>query len=869
MLRRPLLVAPLAMALAHGAMKPETLPTFREGLDAMSSHLWDIAASRFESALQLPDLDATGKKMILFRLAEARIRAGDFAGADKALTDPVLKDDPELPFWKAQSLAGIGRLREATEMLDDKTRAPNAPHRNEAIFTQAALLQALGDSKEALDTLVPLLKDKNPVVVERAKLRSAGTLLNLNRAADALAMLPAENTVKGTRAAETALLRARALLANGDGKSAAIIFSNLLENNEPAFRLQKQDAAIGLAQTQLATGDRVSAGDGLLSFLRANENAPHLGPVFEQLYQCLKDPSPNDAILERLEGWMPLPALPPTMSLLAQEQPPEANHPSKDGSEMVWPVIPVAVNDFNIQALYYRALGLRREGSEIFKSDARQLLNRVIVEFPTHPLALRALWELAQWNLEDTGRKDEAALVLEGIERLAAQNPGEDSLEAAAQITAAHGQFLAGDYKKSAATLREAAASLTGAAQRMTNLNAATSLLATDDLSEFDHFAKSVSTESYSSDMALERALFLAAHRSPEGSKALDQFIIAHPDHPRLAEARLASAHAALEAPVPDLALAKAQLESIPSGAKIPAGSMALAQIRVATRSGNPDDWEKAASLAQNFLKTNPDDPRREEIAFELGNARFQKGEFNAAQLIFQNLVTTRPDSPLAQPAQLLAARSAALGGTPQSHDQSISLFDKVIASKGSLSDLARLEKADFLIEIKKLPDAIATLEPWLKTLKKDDPLRLTSGLLLGEALYANGDLDRALTLYNSLLADLPADSPRRFQLQYRAGLTLEKKEEMGKALEAYYSVLDLTKAEQGQVSDWQWIDKCGVGARRLLENAHKWEAAFEVAQKHGALPSPGAQEARERAGTLKLEHYFMGDDDDLSAPRH
>ncbi|MDB6080695.1 MAG: hypothetical protein JWO82_4442 [Akkermansiaceae bacterium] len=871
MLRRPLLIAPLALALAHGAPKPDLLPAYREGLDAMSSHLWDIAGSRFETALQTPDLDAAEKKIILFRLAEAKIRDRDFAAADKVLADPVLKDDPELPFWRAQSLAGTGHLREAAELLDDKTQAPDAPHRTEAIFTRAALEEALGDSKQALETIAPLLKDKNPAIVESSKLKSAVMLLSLNRPADALAMLPPDSSVKGIRATETSLLRARALLATGDGKSAAVIFAGLLASKNPISRLQKRDAAIGLAQVQLAAGERVAAGDGLLGFLRQNEGVPNLGPAFEQLYQCLppKDIAPNDAILDLLESWMPVPVIPPSMSLLAQDPPLDANRPSRDGAETVWPVDAPTDNDFNIQALYYRALGMRREGSEIFKSSSRKLLKRLIVEYPNHPLALRALWELARWNLEDPGRKEEAALVLEGVERLAAQDSGEGSLEAAAQITAAHGQFLAGDYQKAAETLKDVADSLNGPARRTASLNAAASMLATDNLPAFDTFTKSSGAEPYSADLALERALFLAAHRNPEGLKALDQFIIANPSHPRLAEARLACAHAALEASVPDLALAKAQLESIPVNSAVPAGSLALAKIRVETRSG---DWGAAVELAGNFLKANPDDPRREEITFELGNARFQNKEFNAAQLVFQNLVAARPDGPLAQPAQLLAARSAALA-TVQSREQSIGLFDKVIAGKGSLADLARLEKADALITMSRLPEAIATLEPWLKAMKKDDPLRMTAGLMLGEALYASGkadkaNFDKALALYSGLLADLPEDSPRRFQLQYRIGLTLERKDEPSKALDAYYSVLDLTKAEQGQVSDWQWIDNCGVCARRLLEDAHKWEAAIKVAKKHAALPSPGAKEAGERASTLKQEHMIMEDDDDLMPGR-
>ena len=63
-------------------------------------------------------------------------------------------------------------------------------------------------------------------------------------------------------------------------------------------------------------------------------------------------------------------------------------------------------------------------------------------------------------------------------------------------------------------------------------------------------------------DLALERGLYLTARRDPAAMAALDRFLLDHPRHPRVAEARLAAAHAALESLPPDPAFAKAQLDS-------------------------------------------------------------------------------------------------------------------------------------------------------------------------------------------------------------------------------------------------------------------------------------------------------------------
>jgi hypothetical protein len=52
-------------------------------------------------------------------------------------------------------------------------------------------------------------------------------------------------------------------------------------------------------------------------------------------------------------------------------------------------------------------------------------------------------------------------------------------------------------------------------------------------------------------------------------------------------------------------------------------------------------------------------------------------------------------------------------------------------------------------------------------------------------------------------------------------------------------------------------VDKCGVRARGLLENAARWDAAIAIAEQHAKLASPGAREAAERAQALKLEHFI------------
>jgi tetratricopeptide (TPR) repeat protein len=344
---------------------------------------------------------------------------------------------------------------------------------------------------------------------------------------------------------------------------------------------------------------------------------------------------------------------------------------------------------------------------------------------------------------------------------------------------------------------------------------------------------------------------------------SLDRFILDHPSHPRLPEARLAAAHAALDAIPPDPAFAKAQLDNLSEAqtAELSPATLALAKIRLATREKRHTD---AAALAESFLKALPEDPRSPEIHFELGQAFFENGDYNKARLELEKFATAHPDSPAAAPALLRAARAAVLVATPEAKVESLVLFDKIIAAKGDLADAARLEKARVLDH----PQAAKELLPWFQSMKKDHPLRLIAGLHLCDALYNSAGTDpepmqQALAIYEDLLAGLPADSPDRFKIQYYRGRVLEQlpdpknpsEKRQQEALDVYFSVLQA--AAKQAPADWQWVDMCGVRARTLLENQKRWDAAIAIAGQHAKLhgTSKLAKDAAERAKALRLEH--------------
>ncbi len=855
MLRRTALALPLVAVLAHGAPpKPENIPAFRDGLDALGSRLWEVAAARFETALATPELDDAGRRAIFLKLAESRIRAGDSEAASKILTDPALAGHPALAFWQAQALAAGGRFGEALALLDEKATVAAAPHRIEAIFTRAALQQALGDIPGAIQSLVALTKDRNPAISRKARLRSAALHLAAGKSGEALAILPAESQLVGPEAAEALNLRAQALLAQDEPVAAADLFAALLHRDDiPAG--QRHAAHIGLAKARLAAGDPSAAADGLLAFLQQNRVSSELQTAFGLLLDCLPgQPAPNDPILTRLAQWLPAPTARAPSGLSTE-----------NGSASVRPAPAPALDEFSIQAIYHHALALRRENSATSRADARRWLTRLRAEAPRHPLAARALLDTARWDLAD-GRREQAATSLAALAELPGESPALASLRAAALLTSARAAFDAGDFAAAAEPLDQAAELLDDGPRDTALRNAAAALLAGGQAAAFDALAREPADPRLAADLELERSLYLASHRDPSALSALDHFILTHPDHPRLPEARLAASHAALEALPPDLAHARAQLESIPEDATLPSDSLALAHIRAA---GLASRWADAAALAAGFIADHPDAPRLPEIQFELGLARFQNRDFNDAHIALKQLADAAPGGPLAAPALLLAAQAASHGATSQARLESLALYDRLIALKSPLSGIARLEKASVQIKLRQFAQAVEGLEPWFKSMKTDDPLRLTAGLLIGDALSARAGnnlsgLERALAHYDELLKGLPADSSRRFQIDYLRGVVLEhiagaspsQQHRAGEAFDAYYSVLEA--AARIPVEEWKWVDNCGINARRMLEADGRWEAAIAVANKHAALGSPGSKEAAERAKTLGQEHMIL-----------
>jgi tetratricopeptide (TPR) repeat protein len=602
----------------------------------------------------------------------------------------------------------------------------------------------------------------------------------------------------------------------------------------------------------LAMGNSESAASFLLSFIQENPDSPQLGALFQRLRNAMPQaPAASDPILVKLAEWITPPEFPATGLIAVMDS----------RAAGAWPVVD-SDQELVAQALFARADGLRHMATPEALAEARLLLTRLRLEFPQHPLAGMALFQSARMALAG-GASERAFNMLASLR----ESSPSSSLRGEAAFLEAKGAFYKGDQTQAASLFEEAATALEGMEAEAARFNAAIlQLVKTSGASQPEKDA--LKDPALTADLMLERAL---SQEDPARKReAIGEFLLLHPDHPREPEARLAAAEAALALPVPDLSFARAQLEALAAepekSAALSPPRVDLVRLRIADLSEDP---ASAIAAARGILERYPAEPAAAEASLVLGRNLFESSSYNEARMVLEKLAATDADPARAEAAWLMAARSAALVPTSQSQQEALILFDKVIAIKRPLSSLAMLEKARLMIDMNRLPEAIAFLRKWFDSLPKSDPLHLPAGLLLGEAIYGQGgtnpaSLTDALAVYDSLLESARNQPGTLHRLQYLRGRTLEQipdpkdpsRKREKEAFTAYYSVLETTTPPD----EWHYFELCGFRALALLEKAGRWPAAVACAKKIASFNGPRAEEAASRASQLQLKHQIWED---------
>ncbi|MFD2258100.1 tetratricopeptide repeat protein [Luteolibacter algae] len=846
------------MFIFHSAVAETAEDLLVSANHAMDDGLWDVASMKLNDLIGSSELAPQQQVQALILLAESLIRDNRPVEASRILEMSLVREHPEAAFWAAQALASQGRFTEAVNGLLPIAGDPEHRYRKEAAFTAASLQLSLSESNSALSTLKLLAEDPSLDTRVEAQLKRIEILIDQERYDEARDIFPEIGDIPEKLIQFANLLNGYLTLAEGDADSAEIIFTNLLSNPTGQTLANYNLAAVGKADALSGQGKAESATDSLLNFIQSNPDTTMLEPMFRRITEWLPEKiiSTDNPILIRLRDWLPRTS-PYSNSLINLSDP---------GAAAAWPETLKPISDLGIFSMHAYGIALRRLGTTTAKKEAEHLMQRIQLLAPQHFLAPQALLTLAEWKLND-GETEDAFAIYDSL-RMSAKSP---LVKGEAAFQDARIAFDSGNPELAAELFAEASATLTGKNREMSVLNAALSRLKMDPAGTYliQNEEAPISTE-LTADLALERALL---NSDPEAAKfALDDFLRNNPEHPRANEARLAIVQAALAVNPADISMARAQLDTLRI-AEPPLPPHQIPQLEIAELHllDHAGESEKVVSLAKEIIKNHQGSTAASDAALILGKTLFKTGSYNEARLVLEKLASSEISNQRAQAALLLAARSAALGATAQSREEALALFDKTIAMEGPLTSLAMLEKARLNIDLNQLPVAIQSLSEAYSGMSEDDPSRLPTGLLLAEAIYAQGDtkpesLNRALKIYNELLT-LSADNPAQyFRLQYLRGRTLEKlpesessdKGRLGDAISAYFSVLD--RPTDPPPPEWEWFERSGFRALSLLENAERWRAAIAIAEKIASFKGPRAEEASTRARQLRLKHMIWED---------
>lgn len=827
-----LLLASLATSLSGG----EPADRLQRGEEALAAGLWEIAASHYEAALSSPSLDESAQAAATLRLAEALLRDGRPSETLELLGQPTAAAHPETALWKGLAMAAIGKTAEAIGILTPLTADPQVPFHAEAVFTIANLQLAQGDRAAALYTLGLLNDSDDSALASKARLREVEVLLDAGRISEARAALPATASVSPWDAASQAFLEAMILLRENRATDAAALFRSLIERPQGQSLERFNLAATGLAGALLAAGEANQAAAFIISFLQDHPSSPQLDGLFHMLQQAAaRSPETSRVVLDALAAWTPQSDI-PALGLIPLIE---------SGATAAWPSN-APRNIIAAHAMLTRALILRNAGTPEALAECRRLLTRLRLEFPAHPLVGRSLVELARINLA-AGKPNAARSILDSVREVSGNQP----IHGYAAFLKGRMEHEAGDDLSASRLFEEASRHLPDDLAPTARFNALVLAPAEDQTRE------TTTNPQIAADVRLERALSQAD--AAARLSAIDEFLIAHPDHARAPEARLAAAEAALAIVPTDLSLARAQLDTLATdpqkSAALDPSRLAMVRLRLADLAG---DTEAAITIAREIGTRFPDTSAAADAAFVLGRSLFRNETYNEARLVLEQVAATTPNPARAEAALLLAARSAALVPSSQSQQEALALFRKVIDAKGPLAPIAVLENARLMIDMNRLAEAEHFLRGWFGPMQKSDPMRLPTGLLLGEAIYARGSADpdslpSALAVYDSLLEEAGPHSPLYNCLKYLRGRTLEQIPDERAAFSAYYSVLE----SDHPPAEWHYFELSGFRALALLEKTGRWPAAIACARRIASFKGPRSAEAAERANQLQLSHMI------------
>lgn len=819
-----------------------SITEYRTAHQAMRDRLYGVAAENLRAVDAIESLTPDERVAVQVMLLEALVRDGKARDALVAASAISQTDDPAGIFWLAQAQAVAGRLAASAAAFDRYHETNDPAFRLAATMSHADVLLQLREPSAALHVVSTSLEDP--------KLSKNDSVWLLLKKVEILLVTSgfevAESTLADLDASDlspaSALLRdylsAQVHLGLGRFEQAAGEFGGLL-NQEASTKLPPKvagAAALGQAHASIGAGDRDAAILTLKKMIAdlSVESPETLDAAFSLLaelgvFSSEDQGSPHEGDIRE---WV------------------RSNRPRVAGLATYYQVASLLEGD-PVEA--WDLLGSYRQwvGPGVELAPPLLLLEaETLIKLGQFPPASKLLVLLADRGLTVEQETKRAFLL------------GQSAMKS--------GDYVEAQRAFASAALR-AAPNVSAAA----NYNAAVAAMQNGLGSGFQQFLSNLKdngSQSLAAQLLLERGIYLS-EREPELARvAIWQYIRSFPRRAENARAYIVLAEIALRQSPPAPEKARNQLTHVPDSGVLSEDleKRDYLLIWVADLEGHPAEAIKRATL---FLDEWSDSGYADATRMKLAEVFFNSGDYVNARAQFEYLANHSSSPVIIERALFFAGRAASLSLSEKGLVDAIKLFQRVIDKDGRLLLRARREQAAILVRQGKIDDAIDLLDVVLEDNTQDnqdehfDVLQQKGEILLTNRPNDKKALAGAEAAFQAMVnygQSTSVGNASRYLAEGRFGLgrIAEVRGTPDKALTYYYAILE-SEAEPGTppADAVVWKFRSGMVAVDLLMREKRWNAAALLAGRLGQLPHPRADEARDIAERIELNHFIWKDE--------